>query len=333
MMRLGGEPSTAADELFTRVMQFGAFSPVYTNWGNVDSDDNIWTLPEPYLSATVIALTNRNRLLPYRYTLSKVAHDTGVGPIRPMYYHFPLVETAYNAPQQYMIGPDILVAPIYSPVNPSSNTSSIAVWFPPLTDWVDFNFPGRPLYSGAAENGSWVTLNYTIAEVPVFVRAGAVLPLLAPDLAQALGAAGRTYASVDFVVYPPAPAPAPVQPAGTAVYEDDGMSNGYLQDEYSWTYFNATHSPGACSVYSIQTAGHYTDMPPTRPYTLHLLGAPTAATSVAANGVPLARSTTPPARGSGMWQQITAAGGSPAEVVVACQPAPLTSLLEIKVCF
>lgn len=40
-----GSVDDSEDELFTRVMQFGAFSPVFTNWGNNGSDDDLWLLP------------------------------------------------------------------------------------------------------------------------------------------------------------------------------------------------------------------------------------------------------------------------------------------------
>lgn len=111
-------------QLFTRVMQFGAFSPIFTNCacppfahtchphpdlphpplhpdGNVAQDDNTWLLPPPFFNATRTALTARNRLLPYRYTLARVGHETAVSSVRPMYYAHPWISDAYNAPHQY----------------------------------------------------------------------------------------------------------------------------------------------------------------------------------------------------------------------------------------
>ena len=57
----------------------------------------------------------RYALIPYIYTCSRVAHDTGLPLVRGMYLEYPEQEAAYTFQQQYLFGEDLLVAPITAP--------------------------------------------------------------------------------------------------------------------------------------------------------------------------------------------------------------------------
>ena len=59
-----GSVDDGEDELFTRVMQFGAFSPVFTNWGNNGSDDDLWLLPSQ-VGAELDGLVALSQLQPH----------------------------------------------------------------------------------------------------------------------------------------------------------------------------------------------------------------------------------------------------------------------------
>ena len=80
MMNADGR--TDQDELFTRVMQMGAWGPIYTNWGNSGSNDFLWAMAQPFLNATRVVLQDRAQTVPYRYTLAREAHESGVSPLR-----------------------------------------------------------------------------------------------------------------------------------------------------------------------------------------------------------------------------------------------------------
>jgi alpha-glucosidase (family GH31 glycosyl hydrolase) len=125
-MRNGGGVSDNV-ELFTRVLQFGAWSPTFTTWGNTGSNNDLWDMPEPYQSAARLQMLWRTRLLPYRYSAAAAAHATGVCPIRPMYYGWPLQAAAYSSPGQFMLGNDLIVAPVTSPVSVSTQTIDVQV--------------------------------------------------------------------------------------------------------------------------------------------------------------------------------------------------------------
>jgi alpha-glucosidase (family GH31 glycosyl hydrolase) len=73
-------------QLFTRVIQFGAWSPVFTAYGNGGSNDNLWEMPKQYQGAMQRSLAHRAALLPYSYSGAQTAHKTGLATIRPMYY-------------------------------------------------------------------------------------------------------------------------------------------------------------------------------------------------------------------------------------------------------
>jgi len=190
MMQDGG--GVSKPELFTRVCQFGAWSPVYTNYGNGFANDNIWSLPEPYFSAIQRALAHRAMTLPYRYTLAWEAHATGLAPIRPMYYDWPKCKEAYDdsTGRQYMLGSSLLIAPVAQSV-----AQTVSIWFPPQTEWVDFpsfHNDGSSPPPEIRQGGTTLTLPvHSLDDVPVFVRRGSVLPMLPYKTAIKHGSASR----------------------------------------------------------------------------------------------------------------------------------------------
>eukprot|EP01116_Phalansterium_solitarium_P017266 TRINITY_DN4202_c0_g2_i1.p1 TRINITY_DN4202_c0_g2~~TRINITY_DN4202_c0_g2_i1.p1 ORF type:complete len:996 (-),score=260.21 TRINITY_DN4202_c0_g2_i1:117-3104(-) len=279
MMRNGGNP-TDNTELFLRFIQFGAWSPVYTNWGNSGSDDNLWLMPQPYQAAAQRALADRNQLLPYRYSLAKIAFDTGLGPVRPMYYAYPTLDDAYSAPGQYMLGPDIIVCPVVTPVDANTGLATVSVWLPPGSNW--YSWSNTTIgYQG----DQWISSQYSIDDVPVFVRANAVLTKLPYADAIRHGSASRPYASLEFVVFP-----GPANAGNATVYEDDGLSEDYLRGVYAYTTM-VHNSADKCTTFIIQTAGNYTGLPTSRFNSIFALSSPTPAT-VTANGKPLPESAT-----------------------------------------
>merc|ERR1711871_401995 len=220
LMQHGG--GISRPQLFTRVVQFGAWSPVYTNYGNPDSNPNIWEFPASYLSAMKRALIHRSMLFPYRYTLAWDAYLTGVAIIRPMYYEYPDEVEAYNRSMQFMLGPSVLVAPVPTPLscgfdNCSSGVSRSNVWLPPGR-WLSFPSMGH-VSTFAGE--SVYELQSQLDKVPVFVRWGSILPSLPQNTAIRTGSASRAYSTIEFLVFG-------VQMDGAkataTVYEDDGIS-------------------------------------------------------------------------------------------------------------
>jgi alpha-glucosidase (family GH31 glycosyl hydrolase) len=321
MMRAGSGVDDNA-ELFTRVNQFGAWSPIFTSWGNSGENNNWWEMREPHLSSTRGALLDRQRLLPYRYSAAAEAHRTGRCPIRSMYRDFPAEAAAYSADGQYMLGRDVVVAPAFSPVAPPLTGSvGVAVWLPPVAEgaWIDFNAPGAaPLPAGAH-----IIYNASLAVVPAFVRAGAVLPMLPRRLANVSGISAQQYRELEFNVFPG-------RGAGLAdVYEDDGLTTDYLQGASATTRFAYAPAPSqpGCTVYSISTSGAYGGMVATgRLYSVFLLAAAAAPASVSVDGQPLPQA---PADGAASSWFLTAAG----DVHAFLPPASVANEQALTVCF
>ena len=187
------------------------------------------------------AMVLRNGLAPYIYTAVRKAYDTGIALLRPMYYEFPEAEESYEfQATQYMFGDDMLVAPITeaapAPVNASLKKG---VWLPEgtWTDWVRqvsiCNEPGKcsgitnlflccyPAQHGEKTYVGPLVLNqsYSHADVPVFVRASAVVPL--KTMADVASSSPST---IVWVLFPRASMPpsADGRVSGGEMYEDDG---------------------------------------------------------------------------------------------------------------
>jgi alpha-glucosidase len=115
------------------------------------------------------------RLTPYYYTLSRQAYDTGLPPVRAMALEFPLddrfLEHHVGSAQQFMAGPSILVVPIYQPLSTTALRDEIHL---PAGEWVDW-WNGSVYEGPAVINGCPAPLE----RLPMFVRAGAILPMWA----------------------------------------------------------------------------------------------------------------------------------------------------------
>ena len=106
----------------------------------------------------------------YLYTAMWAAHSHGIGIVRPMYQDYPTKPEAFGVPNQYMFGPDMIVAPITAPRDAASRLASVKVWLPHGT-WTD-------LFTGITYEGNrTLTMYRPIEQIPVLVRAGAALTL------------------------------------------------------------------------------------------------------------------------------------------------------------
>ncbi|HVM48164.1 MAG TPA: TIM-barrel domain-containing protein [Candidatus Acidoferrum sp.] len=203
-------------ELYQRWVQFGAFSPVLWFHG-------LWglRLPWEYGSEGVETYSKfaglRYHLLPYIYTCSREAHDTGLPLVRGTYLEYPDQEGAYAFQQQYLFGKDLLVAPITEPGNGKPVKKD--VYLPGGQDWYDY-FTGD-LYSG----GKAITHQCPLDRMPLFVRAGSILPS-APPMAWS---DQKRLDPLTLDVY------AGEGAAEFNLYEDDGVSLDYRKGAYAWT--------------------------------------------------------------------------------------------------
>lgn len=183
------------DDLYARWVQLGAFQPI-TRLHSNHSDRLPWQYgPAAQASATKF-LNLRERLVPYIYTLAEQAHRTGVPIVRPAYVEYPGSPEAYSTvDSQFLLGPDVLVAPITTP----GEAGETRVWFPP-GQWTDY-FTGQ-VYQG----NTWATVRAGLDTMPVFLRAGGMLVERSADVAHDVRADALTVhvtagASGEFTLY------------------------------------------------------------------------------------------------------------------------------------
>jgi alpha-glucosidase (family GH31 glycosyl hydrolase) len=162
----------------------------------------------------------RYRLLPYTYTLAWEARSQGLPLMRPLWLHYPDDTRARGIGDTYLWGRDLLIAPVYEKGAPSRQV------YLPAGDWYDWWTGER------ADGGRTITRPVDLATMPIYVRAGAIIPL-DPVRQYAMQPIDEP---TTVRVYPGAD-------GAFTLYDDDGSSQEYLEGRGSWT--RMTWSDGA----------------------------------------------------------------------------------------
>jgi alpha-glucosidase (family GH31 glycosyl hydrolase) len=227
-------------ELYVRWFQFSAFTPSFRSHGRgwhvrlpwgwntgvlgppevdrfSDAFSSGYPRPEELHNGLVEPITReylqlRYRLLPYSYTLVRETHDSGLPPMRAMWLHYPDDAEAVARADQFLWGRDLLIAPVYTK---AATERSVYL---PAGDWYDLWTNER------IAGGREITRRIDLATMPVYVRAGSILPL--DPVRQ------YTSESVDE------PTTLQIYPGRNGAYrwyQDDGMSLDYERGEFSWT--------------------------------------------------------------------------------------------------
>mgnify|MGYP002537360105 FL=1 len=147
---------------------------------NIFSGREPWNYSDEVCSILKAFLRLRHRLVPYLYTMNFESARHGIMPLRPMYYLYPRAEEAYQVPNQYYFGSQLIVCPITSPVSAETGMGSVAAWLPEGT-YYDFFTAQR--YSG----GGMKILHRPLSQIPVFAKAGAIVPLTGEQEAERFG--------------------------------------------------------------------------------------------------------------------------------------------------
>ena len=215
-------PGDIEPELYTRWMQFGLYSPILRTHCNKNSfaERRVWEYPAPYSDIMRETIRQRYELVPYLYTEARHCYETGVSLCRPLYYDYPEIEEAYQAKNQYFCGSQLLIAPVFTPVNTSDDMAKMQIWLPEGR-WFD-------IARGCFEvGGQSITRRYLINEVPVFVRPGAILP--GQPVSTRLQAG--SYPATVITAYPG-------RDGAYDLYEDDGVSQDYQTNGFAWIPLN-----------------------------------------------------------------------------------------------
>ncbi len=255
---IGGHmPGAVEPELYTRWVQFGAFSPILRTHTtkNPDAERRIWAYPEPYSSVLRSAFQLREAMEPYLYTEARRTYDTGVAFLRPLYYDWPEDDAAYTNKDEYTFGDQMLVSPVTAPSDKISGLATEQVYLP-KGDWIES--PTGKHFAGPAA----VERSFSIAQIPVYVKAGSIVPMQPP-----MPYTGARPADPLIVnVWPLEPGSS----SSYSVYEDSGASVEYQRGVFARTPIQATQTGDTLRVEIGPVEGSYPAMLKTRGYELRL---------------------------------------------------------------
>ncbi len=190
-------------ELYTRWFEYGTFLPIFRAHGSRLYNE-VWSYgkqAEPILEKY---LKLRYQLMPYIYSLGYDTYQTGAPYMRALFMDFPHDPKVADLRDEYMFGPAFLVAPVTE-----QGATSRAVYLPAGADWYNY-WTNERLHGGQT-----IQVDAPIDRLPLFVRAGSILPL-----GDAIESTNQVQKIAKVRVYPGAD-------AEFALYQDDGMTYAY----------------------------------------------------------------------------------------------------------
>lgn len=242
-------------ELQTRWLQYGVFNPIFRTHSAKSSflNKEIWNFRDDYFKAQYEAILLRYALTPYIYTMARQTYDEGIALCRPMYYEYPEDEHAYIFSRQYMFGNDLLIAPIGAPSK--NGRSYVKVWLPQGSNWYEWH-TGTLL-----KGGQILERNFLIDQYPVYVKAGAVVPMYEKGVKNL----NSNPDDIRLSVFPGA--------KGTGIlYEDAGDDKEYEKNYAKTKYETSFTNSNTFNITLNPTEGTYKGIKATRNYSINLHG-------------------------------------------------------------
>jgi alpha-D-xyloside xylohydrolase len=237
-------------ELNLRWFQFGALAPLFRSHGQ-NPYREIFNIADPGSEVydSLVWYTNlRYRLMPYIYTLAGDAHHRDGTMMRGLAMDFPDDPAVRDIATQYMFGPALLVSPVFE-----SGARSREVYLPEGADWYDFHNGEK--HAG----GRTIDAKAPLARMPLFVRAGSILPV-----GPAIQHTGESLnAPIVLHVYTGAD--------GTfEIYEDDGLSYDY--EEGQWSRIPVRYDEASGTLYIGKREGGFDGMAEERSIAVRWIG-------------------------------------------------------------
>ena len=268
-------------ELYVRWMQYGLFCPIFRSHG-ADAPREIWQFGEkgePVYDAIEKTIRLRYRLIPYLYSMAWQVTSNNESYLRPLFSDFANDRRVWDTTDEFMFGRSILAAPIVEAqytaeavvkedamsgwdkkeAHDSGNLAKVdfksqktaTKYLPSGAEWYDF-WTGKRF-----KGGQKVTLQTQLDRVPMFVRAGSILPL-GPEM-QYTGE--KTWDNLEIRIYPGAD--------GTFVlYEDEGDNYNYEKGVFATIAFQWNNKSQTLTIGNRQ--GTYPGMLESRHFTVVL---------------------------------------------------------------
>lgn len=159
---IGGFEGTPDPDIFNRWVAFGLLSSHSRLHGN-ESVRVPWSVSEESVEVTRHFVKLKAKLMPYLYSQSVRCAEVGLPLLRPTFIEHPADKTTWYADRQYMLGEEILIAPVMDP------SGEVEIYLP-NGEWVDY-FTGE-VHAG----GRWIVQKHDYFSLGMFVRSGAVIP-------------------------------------------------------------------------------------------------------------------------------------------------------------
>lgn len=243
-----------APEMYIRWMQFGLMSPILRTHStkNVGLTKEPWAFSLYHMDILRNIINMRYAFAPYIYTMARKTFDEALPLCRPLYYEYPNNPEAYNYPNEYFFGDNLLVHPITQPMKQSAKAEKIT-WLPAGNNW--YELVSGMLFKG----GQTVHRKFALDEMPIYVKGGSILPLY--DKVKNLR---KNDESIIVTIWPGA------THASFSFYEDAGNDKDY-QHEYAHTDMRYQRYSQHMVVTVAPREGSYPDMPAKRQFRVKLV--------------------------------------------------------------
>lgn len=229
---IGGISGKPKGDLFLRWLQVGCFVPVARTHGQFPKEP--WLYGKTIEEASRKILNFRMKMIPYLYSIAYEMHKDGTPMSRPLVWHYPDDERCKNIWDEWTLGRDLLVAPIYE-----ENTFNRSVYLPE-GEWIELS--SGKTYSGNED----IKVDAPLDAVPLFMRKGAIFPMC-----KAHNHTKVDIKELDVYIYPDSD-------SSFVLYEDDGITSNY-KSEHSVTEIKCNINDGVTNISVSKLSNGYAD--------------------------------------------------------------------------
>ena len=234
-------------ELYVRWLQLGTFSPILRTHAQATAEP--YNYPDQQ-NIILPLIKERYKWLPYNYTLAFENASQGQPLVRPLNFYSPGSHKFDDITDEYLWGRDVLVAPVTV-----QGATERRIVFPDGL-WVDYNHPGR-IYHG----GDTITYPAPLEVLPLFVRAGAIIPQADYEMKSTEDYKTDSY-TINYYPY--------LGESSYTLFEDDRKSTSSLTDEaYSLIDFRADASIEGINL-TVSAKGTYPGAPKSKKLTFKI---------------------------------------------------------------
>lgn len=238
---IGGFYGKPSAELYTRWMQAGSFMPIFRahncECGDLTNTREPWVFGAKAEGIVKQTIEQRYKLLPYIYSATKQTTDENVSLMRPLVMDYTTDANVYGIEDQWMFGPNMLVAPISL-----EGISTRGIYLPKGT-WYDWS--NQKKFTG----GQTIEYEADLSKIPVFVKEGAIIPQR--EIQNYTNE--KTASTITLNVYPKQNG----ETSSFTLYEDDGQTYKYEKGQSSETEIAASTNEGNITLKIKAVKGSY----------------------------------------------------------------------------